>query len=49
MVKLSSHYRKVKVAGMGMDGRNLVRGVDTWAVSLLRYLAAFVSWKKSEL
>ena len=28
---------------------NLVRGVDTWAVFLLRYSAAFVSWKKSEL
>ena len=32
-----------------MNGRNLVRGVNTWAVSLLRYSAAFVSWRKSEL
>ena len=24
-------------------------GVNTWAVSLLRYSAAFVSWRKSEL
>ena len=32
-----------------MNGRNLVRGVITWAVSLLRYSAAFVSWRKSEL
>ena len=30
------------------DG-NLVRGVNTWAVSLLRYSAAFVSWRKREL
>ena len=30
------------------DG-NLVRGVNTWGVSLLRYSAAFVSWRKSEL
>ena len=30
------------------DG-NLVRGVNTWAVSLLRYSASFVSWRKSEL
>ena len=30
------------------DG-NLVRGVNTWAVPLLRYSAAFVSWRKSEL
>ena len=28
---------------------NLVRGVNTWALSLLRYSAAFVSWRKSEL
>ena len=28
---------------------NLVHGVNTWAVSLIRYSAAFVSWRKSEL
>ena len=28
---------------------NLVRGVNAWAISLLRYSAAFVSWRKSEL
>ena len=32
-----------------LNGGNLVRGVNTWAVSLLRYSAAFVSWRKSEL
>ena len=32
-----------------LNGGNLVRGVNTWAVSLLRYSAAFVSWSKSEL
>ena len=32
-----------------LNGGNLVRGVNTWAVSLLRYAAAFVSWRKSEL
>ena len=30
------------------DG-NLVRGGNTWAVSLLKYSAAFVSWRESEL
>ena len=38
-----------KVLKSKLNGRNLVRGVNTWAVSLLRYLAAFVSWRKSEL
>ena len=32
-----------------LNGGNLVRRVNTWAVSLLRYSAAFVSWRKSEL
>ena len=32
-----------------LNGGNLVRGVNTWGVSLLRYSAAFVSWRKSEL
>ena len=30
-----------------LNGENLVQGVNTWAVSLLRYSAAF--WKKCEL
>ena len=32
-----------------LNGGNLVHEVNTWAVSLLRYSAAFVSWRKSEL
>ena len=32
-----------------LNGGNLVCGVNTWVVSLLRYSAAFVSWRKSEL
>ena len=32
-----------------LNGGNFVCGVNTWAVSLLRYSAAFVSWKKSQL
>ena len=32
-----------------MNGGNLVRGVNIWAVSLSRYSAAFVSRSKSEL
>ena len=32
-----------------LNGGNLVRGVNTWTVSLLRYSAAFSSWRKSEL
>ena len=32
-----------------LNGGNLVHGVNAWAVSLLRYSAAFVSWRKNEL
>ena len=31
------------------NGGNLVLGVNTWAVSVLRYSAAILSWRKSEL
>ena len=38
-----------KVLKSKLNGGKLVRGVNAWAVSLLRCLAAFVSWRKSEL
>ena len=38
-----------KVLKSKLNGGNLVRGVNTSAVSLLRYSAAFVSWRKSDL
>ena len=38
-----------KVLKSKLNGGNLVPWVNTWAVSLLRYSAAFVSWRKSEL
>ena len=38
-----------KVLKSKLNGGNLVRGVNTWTVSLLRYSAGFVSWRKSEL
>ena len=38
-----------KVLKPKLNGGNLVCRVNTWAVSLLRYSAAYVSWRKSEL
>ena len=38
-----------KVLKSKLNGGNLVNGVNTWAVSLLTYSAAIVSWRKSEL
>ena len=39
----------IKVLKSKLNGANLVRGVNTWVVSLLRYSAVFVSWRNSEL
>ena len=50
-LKVSKEYIRTlrKVLKSKLKGGNLVRGVNTWAVSPLRYSAAFVSWRKSEL
>ena len=47
---LKEYIRRIrKVLKSKLNGGNLVRRVNTWAVSLLRYSATFVSWRKSEL
>ena len=50
-LNVSKEYirRLRKILKSKLNGENLVRGVNTWAVSLLRYSAAFISWRKSEL
>ena len=50
-LNVSKEYvrRLRKVSKSKLNVWELVRGVNTWAVSLLRYSAAFVSWEKSEL
>ena len=41
--------RLKKVLKSKLNGGNLLRGLNTWTVSLLRYSVAFVSWRKSEM
>ena len=50
-LNVSKEYirRLRKVLKSKLNGGNLVDGVNAWAVSLLRYSAAFVSWRKSGL
>ena len=50
-LNISKEYiRRIrKVLKSKLNGGNLVHGVNTWAVSLLRYSVAFVRWRKSEL
>ena len=47
---LKEYIRRIRtVLKSKLNDGNLVHGVNAWAVSLLRYSAAFVSWRKSEL
>ena len=50
-LNVSKEYIRMlrKVLKPKLNGGNLVREVNTWAVSLIRYSAAFFSWTKSEL
>ena len=50
-LNVSKEYirRLRKVLKLKLNGRNLVCGFNTLVVSLLRYSAAFVSWRKIEL
>ena len=50
-LNVSKEYIRMlrKVLKSKLNGENLVCGVNTWSVSLIRYLAAFVSWRKKEL
>ena len=50
LIVLKEYLRRLrKVLKSKLNGGNLVRGVNTLAVSLLRYSAAFVSCRKTEL
>ena len=49
-LNVSKEYIRIrKVLQSKLNGGNLVHGINTWAVSLLRYAAAFASWRKSKL
>ena len=50
-LKVSKEYFRIlkNVLKSKLNGGNLVQGVITWVVSLLRYSAAFISWRKCEL
>ena len=50
-LNVSKEYirRLRKVLKSKLNGENLVGGVNTWAIPLLKTSVAFVSWRKSEL
>ena len=50
-LKVSKEYfrRLNKFLKSKLNGGNLVQRVNTWAVSILRYSAPFIFWRKCEL
>ena len=47
--KMKFNVSKEYIRRLRLNGGNSVCGVNAWTVSLLRYSAAFVSWRKSKL
>ena len=47
---LNEYKRRVrKIGKTKLNGRNIVKGINTWAIPVLRYSAPFLSWTKTEL
>ena len=47
---VKEYLRRVrKVAQSKLNGGNLIRAINTWAVSLVRYSGGTVDWKKQEV
>ena len=46
----TQYYRQVrKILETKLNGGNIITGINTWAISLLRYSAAFLDWTGAEL
>ena len=51
MEKLKQEYKRrlKKILRSKLSGGNIITAVNTWAVSLIRYAAPFVEWRRDEL
>ena len=47
--KVKKEYRRVKVLETKFNSVNVFKAINTWAVSLLRYSAAFLGWSRLQL
>ena len=46
----TEYYRRVrKILETKLNDGNIITGINTWAVSLLRYSATFLDWVEAEL
>ena len=41
--------RTRKLLKTKLNGRNLIKGINTWAVPIVRYLGPFLKWTRDEL
>ena len=50
-IKVLNEYksRVRKIVKTKLNRRNIVKGINTWAIPVLRYLAPFLCWTKTEL
>ena len=48
--KVGKEYKRRirKILETKLRGENVIKGINTWAISLLRYSAAFLDWTKEE-
>ena len=46
----NEYKRRVrKILEAKLNGGNIIKGINTWAIPVLRYSAAFLNWTKTEL
>ena len=46
----NEYYRRLKrILKSKLNGKNVIKAVNTWAVSVLRYGAGVINWTKAEL
>ena len=50
-IKVFKEYKRRvrKIVKTKLNGRNIVKGINIWAIPVLRYSAPFLSWTKTEL
>ena len=48
---VSNEYKRRvrKILGTKLNGDNIIKGINSWVIPVLRYSAAFLNWTKTEL
>ena len=43
------HWRNRKLLETKLSTRNLIKGIDTWTITCVRYSGLFIKWTREEL